>query len=457
MLPTVAAHVLIADNDDIVAGVLVRYLEGRGHRVERCTNGRDALRCIRDGAFDVALLDSQLPELDGLDVLRRTREDPFPPECIITSEQSTIDTAVAALRSGASDYLAKPYRLDEIDIMVRRAAEKRRSSRDTTRMQRRLLRMEAPHALDSAALSMQAALVAAARAAQSHGSVLIVGEPGTGKSTVARYLHQLSPRSAGPMVEVNCDLLDPQRARAALFSTLADAADAADTQARAFPRTVGALEEAAGGTVIFCDVEWLDQASQAALAEVLAAGEYCRDGADARLSVDARVIATTLTVIGEQHEIRADLLQQLSGELIALPTLRARAADIVPIAERYVRDAASHAAHVLTDAAIAALLKYHWPGNLRELRAVITRAVAIAPKDVIDAKHLMLPPHAGLEVTSPEDDSLDAMEWRHIQVVLGRVGGHQGRAAARLGISSKTLYRKIRQYGVPRSDIPGSI
>jgi len=459
MLPTVDVRVLIAEDDDIVAGMLQRYLEGRGHRVERCANGRVALRTIRESALDVVLLDIEMPDMDGLEILRRAQEDPFPPQCIIITGHSTIDTAVSALRFGAYDYLSKPYQLEAIDILVRGAAEKRRKSVEIACLRRRLLRLEAPHAPESAAVSMQTALAAADRAAHSLGSVLIVGEPGTGKSTIARYLHHVSPRANGPIVEVNCDLLDAAHALPALFSTAADATDATDpseAEGGARPRTVGALEEAAGGTVVFCDVEWLDHRAQAMLAEAMAAGVYRREGARARLPLEARVIGTTLTAMGDQHEIRGDLLQQLSGELIALPPLRARSADIIPIAERYVRDAAPLAAHVLTPAAVAALQAYHWPGNLRELRAVMTRAVTIAPRESIDAKHLMLPRHGGVEIDPPLDESLDAMEWRHIQVVLDRVGGHQGRAAERLGISSKTLYRKIREHGVARDDSVGN-
>lgn len=454
MLPTVDVRVLIAEDDDMVAGMLQQYLEGRGHRVERCANGRDALRTIRDFAFDVALLDIEMPEMDGLEVLRQAREDPFPPECIIITGHSTIDTAVSAMRFGAYDYLAKPYRLEEIDILVRRAAEKRRMSFDNARMRRRLFRLEAPQAPQSEALSMQAALQAAERAAQSLGSVLVVGEPGTGKSTISRYLHHVSPRSDGPHVAVNCDLLDPKRLPAALFSTTFERTEPVEGDA---VRTVGALEEAAGGTIVFCDVEWLDDATQAVLAESLASGYYRRAGGRARLAVEARAIATTITAMGEQHEIRGDLLQQLSGEIIALPPLRAREADILPIARRYVKESAPRAPHELTDEAAAALLAYHWPGNLKELRAVMSRAVTVAPAGIIDVHHLFLPMHADAIVASAEDDSLDAMERRHIQAVLTRVGGHQGRAAERLGISSKTLYRKIREYGVARDESHGSV
>ena len=454
MLPTVDVRVLIAENDDTVAGMLQRSLEDQGHSVERFTNGRDALRAIQEFAFDVALLGLDLPAIDGLEVLRRARQDPFPPECIIFASHATINTAVAAMRAGAHDYLEPPYRPEEIDGVVRRAAEAKRMRFDNARMRRRLFGRPSLPAPESAARSMQTALLAAERAAQSLGSVLIVGEPGTGKSSIARYLHDVSPRGQGPMVKVKCGRLERSRALAALFST---SVTATESKASDGPRTVGAFEEAAGGTVVLCDVEWMDDPSQSALAAALASGFFRREGARAQLPVEARVIATTLTAMGDHHELRTDLLEQLSGDLIALPPLRARAADILPIAERYVREAAPLAAHALTDAAQAALLEYHWPGNLRELRAVMARAVAIAPRDVIDAKHLLLPAHASVELAAPQDESLDAVEWQHIQVVLERTGRHQGRAAERLGISAKTLYRKIREYGVPRDESAGSV
>ncbi|NBW64676.1 sigma-54-dependent Fis family transcriptional regulator, partial [bacterium] len=360
MLPTVDVRVLIAENDDTVAGMLQRSLEDQGHSVERFTNGRDALRAIQEFAFDVALLGLDLPDIDGLEVLRRARQDPFPPECIIFASHATINTAVAAMRAGAHDYLEPPYRPEEIDRVVRRAAEAKRMRFDNARMRRRLFGRPSLPAPESAARSMQTALLAAERAAQSMGSVLIVGEPGTGKSSIARYLHDVSSRAQGPMVKVKCGRLDRSRALAALFST---SVTAAESKASDGPRTVGAFEEAAGGTVVLCDVEWMDDPSQAALAAALASGFFRREGARAQLPVEA-----------------------------------------------------------------------------------------LAPRDVIDAKHLLLPAHASVERAAPQDESLDAVEWQHIQVVLERTGGHQGRAAERLGISAKTLYRKIREYGVPRDE-----
>ena len=217
----------------------------------------------------------------------------------------------------------------------------------------------------------------------------------------------------------------------------------------------GRFERADGGTLFLDEVGDIPLAMQVKLLRLLESGTYRRVGSTELRHADVRLVSATHRDLGAmvaQGRFREDLYYRLSTFPIALPPLRARSADIIPIAERYVRDAAPLAAHVLTPAAVAALQAYHWPGNLRELRAVMMRAVTIAPRESIDAKHLMLPRHGGVEIDPPLDESLDAMEWRHIQVVLDRVGGHQGRAAERLGISSKTLYRKIREHGVARDD-----
>ncbi len=442
--------VLVAEDETNLGEILKQFLTQRGHQVTVARDGRAALKALRTRPFDVALLDIVMPELDGIEVLRQVRTDPMPPECIIITGNGTIDTAIAAIRLGAYDYVSKPYRMAEIDVLVRRAWEKRQLTVDNRRLSTRLARVDAARDFHSVYAPMQAVLAMARRAATGSSAVLITGEPGSGKSELARFIHTHSPRAAGPIVDAVCASVVPGSGEAELCGV----EHPAEADGEGAPST-GLIELAAGGTLVLDDVGYLDAAAQSVLADALAHGSFRRVGARSRLEVEARMIATSsvdLSSAVRANAFRSDLLHRLSHVTIALPPLRERVVDLPMLAQAFLRDLAGGRAPTLAAEAIDALQRYGWPRNLRELRNVLERAVLLVGEGIIHAHDLPLP-----SVANADDAplTLAEVERRHIAAVLSRANWHQGKAATQLGISAKTLYRKIREYGFQRP--PGSV
>jgi DNA-binding NtrC family response regulator len=444
-------RVLIAEDEANLGELLQSYMAGRGHRVTVTLDGRDALDALHSQPFDVALLDIVMPKLDGLEVLRQVREHPSPPECIIITGAGTIDTAIAAMKLGAYDYVSKPYRLAEIDVLVRRAWEKRCLTNDNVRLSARLSRVDAARDFTSVYAPMQSVLALARHAAAGAAPVLITGESGTGKSELARYIHAHSPRSAGPLVDAVCAAMPAGSGVAGLFGSERAAGDEPAAEAAL---TIGLVESAAAGTLVLDDVHLLDPAAQEALAETLALGTFRREGARNRIETEARFIATSgaeLPAAVRAGSFREDLFASLGQVTIALPPLRDRAVDVAILAQAFVREFGGIRGPSLASEALDALQEYSWPGNLRELRNVLERAVLLAGGGIIHAHDLPLP--AAMRPAESAGDasfSLQEVERRHIAAVLQRTRWHQGKAAGLLGISAKTLYRKIREYGFER-------
>jgi DNA-binding NtrC family response regulator len=440
-------RVLLAEDEAALGAILKDYLEGRGHHVTHVADGRAAIEALATQAFDVALLDIVMPEADGLTVLKALRESPEPPEAIIITGNGTIDTAITALKLGAYDYMAKPYRMLEIEMQVRRAWEKRELLRQNSLLTDRLARAERVTELVAEDAAMRDVLALAERVAATAAPVLVTGERGTGKRSIARAIHRLSSRAARSYVEVACADLAPDDAEVALFGAERGAGNG---PVAARP---GLVEQAHGGTLCLDDVERLDARVQGRLVRLLEDGVITRVGGTQRLELDVRVVAATaggLSGAVERRAFRSDLAYRLAGFSIEVPPLRERPRD-VPALARHFLEIYGGPRKRFADTAVEALAQYPWPGNVLELRAVIERAALLATGPLIEAHELGVVPL----VREPRlaDDatlSLDMIERRHIEDVLRRHQWHQGRAAATLGISAKTLYRKIREYGLER-------
>lgn len=444
-------RVLVAEDEPDLGEVLRGYLAGRGHAVTVALDGRAALDALGSQPFDVALLDIVMPRLDGLEVLRQAREKPSPPECIIITGNGTIDTAIAAMKLGAYDYAAKPYRLAEIDVLVRRAWEKRKLAGDNRRLNSRLARVDAARDCASVYAPMQAVLALARRAAPGEATVLITGEPGTGKSELARYVHGHSSRAAGPLVYGTCAAMSAGDAESELFGAEGPPDGSASAGAAS---AIGLVESAAGGTLVLEDVHLLDPYAQAALADMLAQGSFRRVGSRHMIESEIRLVATAGTHLPEAvraGSFRADLFESLAKINLELPPLRDRSVDVAVLAQAVVRELGGSRGPALASEALDALQNYAWPGNLRELRNVLERAVLLAEGGIIHAHDLLLPAATRPGAAAVDEPlSLEEVERRHIAAVLRHVNWHQGKAATILRISAKTLYRKIREYGFER-------
>ena len=442
-------RVLIAEDEENLGQILKTFLAGRGHAVECVTDGRSALQALRAETFDVALLDIVMPEMDGLEVLRQVREDPDCPEVIIITGNGTIETAITAMKLGAYDYMSKPYRMAEIDVLVRRAWEKRQLSKENQFLHSRLARVDVTPEILTQYAPMQAVLAVVERAAPTDTPVLIVGESGTGKELVARALHRLSVR-VGPLVDLSCATLSEAMLETELFGHERGAFSGA------VARKAGLFELAANGTLFMDEISALDGKMQSKLLRALEQGSFYRVGGTQKVEVNVRLVAATnrdLPSAVQQGHFRDDLLYRINTITIELPPLRDRAVDIPLLADHFLHRFGGANPPSLSPDAVSLLQEYAWPGNIRELRNVIERAVLLTQGSVIRAQDLPLSLGGALPPASPLSGgqlTLAELERRHIESVLTQTNWHQGRTAEALGISSKTLYRKIREYGFKR-------
>ena len=439
--------VLVAEDEVHLGQILSNFLSGRGYAVHTVTDGRAALESLRAEAYDVALLDIVMPELDGLEVLKQVRADADPPEVIIITGNGTIETAISAMKLGAYDYMAKPYRMAEIDVLVRRAWEKRRLARENVLLQSQLERAGGGSEIVTQYAPLQAVLDVVAKVAPSDSAVLITGESGTGKELVAHALHRLSER-VGPFVDVSCASLSEGMLESELFGHERGAFAGAEE------RKLGLMELAAGGTLFLDEISELSLKLQSKLLRALDQRSFYRVGGTQKVEVDVRVLAASnrdLVHRASEGLFRDDLLYRINTIEIKLPPLRDRAVDIPLLARQFLRLFGKAHPPTLTVEALDVLTRYPWPGNVRELRNVIERVVLLAHGPQIRASDLPLqPPGVGAPTVSSPAISLAELERRHIESVLHNTNWHQGRAASALGISSKTLYRKIREYGFVR-------
>ena len=442
-------HVLVAEDEENLAQILTTFLRGRGHHVVCVGDGKAALQAVRDEAFDVALVDIVMPEMDGLETLRQLRVEADPPEVIIITGNGTVETAITAMKLGAYDFMAKPYRMAEIDVLVRRAWEKRQLARENRYLQARLSRVDATPEVITQYAPMHAVLSLVERVATTDSPVLITGESGTGKRLLARAIHRLSGR-VGPLVEADSTVVSESVLDVELFGHERGAFS------NAVARRSGLIELAANGTLFIDEVGVLSPKLQSKLSRALEHGSFFRVGGTQKVDIAVRLVTSSnhdLEQAVRDSRFRDDLLYRLNVVTVSLPPLRERAVDIPVLAQHFLTQLAGPAAPVLTADAIALLQTYPWPGNIRELRNVIERVVLLSrgTGQEIRAQDLPLataPSASRLPVGATV--TLMDLERQHIDAVLAQTHWHQGNAAKVLGISSKTLYRKIREYGFQR-------
>ncbi len=447
-------RVLLAEDERNLSRILETQLRKKGFDVVVAYDGRAAVEEIKAQEFDVALVDLVMPELDGIGVLREAIELDAPPEIVIVTGNGTVETAIAAMRLGAYDYVTKPCRVAELEILVRRAYEKRQLAQDNIRLQTRLSRREEFPEIVTASAGMEQVLELARKVAGSESAVLITGESGTGKELVARAIHRLSSRIDGPLTDINCAAIQENLLESELFGHERGAFTGAMT------RKLGLFELADGGTLFMDEIAELAPRLQSKLLRALENGEFFRVGGTQKVSTDIRLLAATNRDL--EHEVanggfREDLFYRINTLTVHIPPLRERPEDIPVLAQHFLKQHATANTPALSDETLEAMLHYSWPGNVRELRNVMERLAILRAGEEIRPNDLPRDLTTGGKADGSSGSlvgqpiSLEEIERAHIQAILQRENWHQGRTADTLGISAKTLYRKIRTYGLERT------
>jgi DNA-binding NtrC family response regulator len=447
------ATILIVEDDAAMREMLREALEDDGYTVETAAGGRPGVERVKRGGIDLVVSDVKMPDLDGLDMLREIKAVTPSPHVITITAFGSIDTAIRAVKLGAFDYITKPFEIDQLILSVEKALAERALRSEVVRLRAEVQRSYRFDNIIGKSAVMQEVFGLIRRLSASAATVLVTGESGTGKELVAKSIHFNSPRKGQPFVPLNCAAIPDTLLESELFGHKRGAfTDARSDRA-------GLFVEADGGTIFLDEIAELSPALQAKLLRVLQEGEIRPLGASRAERVDVRVIAATnkdLELRLKTGAFREDLFYRLNVIHIHLPPLRERAEDLLALSEHFLGTCAARAGKEirgLHEGAKKALLSHTWPGNVRELENVLERAVALCEGGVVRVEDL--PAAVFLRRTAEPDTlssaltrglTLEALEKEYIQRVLTAEGGNKTRAAQRLGLDRKTLYRKLEEY-----------
>jgi DNA-binding NtrC family response regulator len=446
-----SASLLLVDDDATFRRVLAAELARLGFEIFDAGTGVQAIELAERVDPQVVLLDLQLPDMDGLQVLRSLHASHPGSEVIMLTGHGSIDTAIEAMRLGAFDYVSKPCPLDELDVRLHRALERRALRQRTRLLERGLTPPDPRETLVGESPAFRRALELIERVAPSDSSVLLHGETGTGKEMAAKLLHARSPRRDHPFVVVECAALQEDLLQSELFGHERGAFTGAD---RAKP---GLFEVAHGGTIFLDEIGEVSKETQVKLLRVLDTSTFRRVGGTSEIRVDVRFVAATnrdLTALVRQGLFREDLYYRLITIAIELPPLRDRVGDVERLTEHFIArvNARYGFSRRFGSAAKELLTRHDWPGNVRELLHVVEAAAIVCEGPEIGAEHLppalRLSPPKAASVSADRFPTLEELERNHVEQALGFCEGRRAQAAKMLGISERNLYRKLRQYGL---------
>ncbi|PHS03412.1 MAG: sigma-54-dependent Fis family transcriptional regulator [Blastopirellula sp.] len=457
-----ARNILVVDDNRLARESISDALTILGNRATACGSGSEALQLVDKNSFDVILTDLQMPGMSGIELVQQLREQQCDSQILMITAHATIATAVEAMRYGAMDYLQKPISADQLENAVNRALEKSQQGDHPTAVppnSKKTLQVT----MIGTSLPMQNLRQRIAQVASTDETVLITGESGTGKELVARALHLQSRRADQALISLNCPVLSAHLMESELFGHEKGAFTSAD-QTR-----VGRFQLAERGTILLDEITEIELPLQAKLLRVLQERCYERVGSSQTMDTDVRVLATSnrdLQNAVEEGKFRQDLYYRLAVVPLELPPLRDRREDVPLLVDHFLNVAAERLekpACELSDSAISLLQEYHWPGNIRELENIMTRASVLAIDPVIGPDQLAAWLVQGSQPTEAKPGNsvvnqisvgvkLDEMEQRLIQSTLEQYEGHREKTAVALGISVRTLSNKLRNYGLaPRA------
>jgi len=451
------ASILIVDDEKKITALLEGELTDEGHDVTAATDGDEAIRILRAKRFDVVLTDLRLGRTSGVEVLRAAKE--IDPDCavLLMTAYATVKTAVSAMKDGAADYLEKPIDFEKLRLVLERCLETRRLAEENRRLKdgMRTGHVGGANMVRGTSRAMAQVVALAEKVAPSEATVLLTGESGTGKEVMARAIHEWSLRREHPLVAVNCAAL----AETLLESELFGHEKGAFTDA--FERKMGWFEVARKGTIFLDEIAEMKPSTQAKLLRVLEDRRFHRLGGSEIIEADVRIIAATNRDLPEEIDdgrFREDLFYRLNVFPIELPPLRERLDDLDDLCAHFLRRTGARVPQI-EPRAMDALRQYDWPGNLRELRNVIERAVILAGDQPIGLEEIHIPARRYRETAlmpagppgaeaAADALSLSDQEEQMIRQALEKSGGNKSKAARLLGITRRALYGRLEKYGI---------
>jgi two-component system response regulator PilR (NtrC family) len=455
--------ILIVDDERSMREFLGIYLRREGYRIEAAAGGGEAIASIKARAFDVIITDLRMPDVDGLTILAEAKRIRPDTEVIVVTAFSTTETAIAAMKAGAHDYLTKPFKIDEVGLVVDRAMEKRRLARENLALRDEIKGRYKLDRLLGKSPPMQRVFDILRKVASTRTSVLLIGESGTGKELAARALHELSPRT-GPFVAVNCGAIPETLLESELFGHVRGSFTGANVDKQ------GLFEAAHTGTLLLDEVADLPVSMQVKLLRVLQERKVKPVGGVSEREIDVRIVAATnrdLEAEVEKSSFRQDLYYRLNVIQLRLPPLRERREDLPLLVDHFIRKfSAEHGRNVVGAApeVMSALMVYHFPGNVRELENMIERAVTLSSTDwlALDA----FPNLVGLQGAQPSPSTVGHLPEsgldleRHLEEyersilikALERTGGNRTEAARLLGVSFRSMRYRLSKLGITGVD-----
>lgn len=448
-------NILVVDDELGLRQTLTLILKAEGYAVRAACDAASALQQLAEAPADIVLCDVRMPGIDGLTFLDRYKADGGKALVIMMSAYGDDEAAVEAIRRGAYDFIAKPFRADQVLLIMRKALERERLQREVAQLHEELSALRAPSGIVGRSPQLAAAMALADKVARHPSTVLVTGESGTGKELVARYIHRQSPRASAPFVAVNCGAIPESLLESELFGHAKGAFTGATTARD------GLFAEADGGTLFLDELGELPVALQVKLLRALQEGEVRRVGDNASRSVDVRLVAATsrdLQADVAAGRFRADLYYRVNVVQVHLPPLRERTEDVPELVRYFIDRYNARLGLRVTGTSAAAmrtLIEHPWPGNVRELENVVERAMVLAEGAQLDVTQL--PTFGALPArddggVSALDLSVkrrtDELERVLIRDALERTRGNRTRAAKLLDLSHRALLYKIREYGI---------
>jgi DNA-binding NtrC family response regulator len=450
------AQILVVDDEPEMRETCRKILGRQGHEISLAESGEAALQKLRDQPIDLAILDLRLPDLDGLEVLRRAKKINPDIIAIMITAHGTVDTAIEAVREGAFDYLLKPFSMAQLEITTERGLNHRRLMEENRELQGELRSIKPFTEIIASSPQMQKVLETIRKVATSDANILLRGESGTGKELAARAIHSASRRTHRPFVPIDCAAMPENLLESEMFGYEKGAFTGAVGTKR------GLLETAASGTAFMDEIGELPLTMQSKLLRVLQDHQFRRVGGTELLKTDFRLIAATnrnLSEMVKDGAFREDLYYRLNVVTIELPPLRDRRSDIVPLAQHFLRHFAEKNAKdvKISNAAMMILEKYHWPGNVRELMNAVERAVSLTEFNQITPLDLPLSILESVQgAVRPTEESfraakrhlIEEFEPRYLSQLLSETGGNVSEAARRSGMKRSAFQRLMAKYAL---------